>query len=82
LGNRFGHGAGVFRRWHDIARVYRKQVHILLDPLCRKAIQRALNVVFLIANHPANPHDEVVQAFERGPKITNTDLRIIEIRMP
>src|SRR5579859_398336 len=78
-------GSGGRRRlrlvggWRDVPRIHRKQFRILLGPLCRQSIQRALGVVLLIRNHPPDSNDQVVQTLRSSPEIADAHRRIIEI---
>lgn len=83
-----GRGAGTFSRrlrppgrGSDTARVDGQQACILFDPLGGQAVERTFDVEFLIADHAADAHDEVIETFGRSPKIADANLRIVEIRV-
>src|SRR6266849_2133578 len=72
---------GLRERWSNGARVYRKQLAILCGPFRRQTVERALGVVFLVGDHPANADDEVVKPFRCRPEITDANRTLVKVRM-
>jgi hypothetical protein len=79
-------GRSNMRYWIDLrrsdwSRIDREQGAVLGGPLSCKSVQRALCVVFLVRDHSADAHDEVIQRHSGGPEITNADAALIEVGM-
>src|SRR5581483_1326052 len=65
----------------NIPLIYWQQFWMLRGPFCRESIQRALRVVFLVCDHPANPNNQIIQTLGCRPEITDTYASAVEIWM-
>src|ERR1700730_2180075 len=54
---------------------------MLGGPFCRKSIQRAFRVVFLVGDHASDARNQIVEPFGSCPEVTDAYTGIVEVGM-